>query len=352
MVCFCGEHVKRSIVPHMKGCHAEEWATWVRTFIVLRSHGLSLKKIMHLFGSGNGPLLFSWTVVDRAIRSSVEKGDSEYSPPSVSSVRTWEPPGFTPETTTIWDYPNRGTWAVHNGDYRGNWPPQLVRNIILRYTNPGDLVLDAFMGGGTTLIEAWLLDRHSTGIDISKLAHQTAAARLERMELLAKQDSRVNLQSKYKPHLITGDSTFVQNNTPYNDIRPGSVHLLCVHPPYLDVLSYTNDHPEDLSKIRNPDTFSERIAAFAHGCIPYLASTNACAVLIGDVRRNGRIIPLGARTLEAFSMVGFQLEDIIVKTQHRERSSEFYFSSTDGYLLAHEYLYVFKWPSEETAEAC
>lgn len=352
VVCYCGDHLKRTIVPHMKKSHAEEWKTWVGLFLDFRRHGLSLKKIMHLFQSGNGQLLFSWTVIDRAIRSSVERGDNEYSPPPILSVRTWEPPNFALETTTIWDFPNRGRWAVHTGDYRGNWPPQLVRNIILKYTKPGDLVLDAFMGGGTTLIEAWLLNRHSVGIDVSKLAYQTASARLERMELLSEQDSRMRIESQYRPQLVIGDSTFSKDKAPYNDIRPGTVNLLCVHPPYLDALIYTNDHPEDLSQIKEPEEFLARITAFAEGTTPYLASSNACALLIGDVRRRGRIIPLGAWTLDAFSKVGFQLDDIIVKTQHRDRSSEFYYSSSDGYLLAHEYLYIFKWPLQEKPERC
>ena len=352
VVCFCGQHLKRSIVPHMKKSHTTEWTTWVRLFLEFRRHGLSLKKIMRLFQSGNGQLLFSWTVIDRAIRSSVERGDNEYSPPPILSVRTWEPPDFQLETTTIWDFPHRGSWAVHIGDYRGNWPPQLVRNIILKYTKPGDLVLDAFMGGGTTLIEAWLLNRHSVGIDLSKLAYQTASARLNRMELLSQHDSRTRLESQYKPQLIVGDSTFVNGKTPYNDIRAGTVNLLCVHPPYLDALTYTNGHPEDLSQIRDPVDFLARITGFAEGATPYLASNSTCAVLIGDVRRSGRTIPLGAWTLAAFSRVGFQLEDVIIKTQHRDRSSEFYFSSSGGYLLAHEYLYVFKCPLQETAERC
>ena len=205
---------------------------------------------------------------------------------------------------------------------------------------------------GTTLIEAWLLNRHSIGIDVSKLAYQTASARLERMELLSEQDSRRSIESEYRPQLIIGDSTFVKDKTSYNDILPGTVKLLCVHPPYLDALTYTNGHPDDLSRIKEPEEFLTRMAAFAKGIIPYLASSNTCAVLIGDVRRRGRIIPLGAWTLDAFSKAGFQLEDIIVKTQHRDRSSEFYFSSSVGYLLAHEYLYIFKGPLQEKAERC
>ena len=199
VVCFCGDHIKRSIVPHLKKAHAEEWTTWVGIFLDLRRHGLSLKKIMHLFQSGNGLLLFSWTVIDRAIRSSVERGDNEYSPPQITSVKTWAPHDFELETTTIWDFPIRGTWAAHLGDYRGNWPPQLVRNLILKYTEPGALVLDPFMGGGTTLIEAWLLGRPSIGIDVSRLAHQTASARLNQMQLLSERDDRVTIEAKHEP---------------------------------------------------------------------------------------------------------------------------------------------------------
>ena len=129
------------------------------------------------------------------------------------------------------------------------------------------------MGGGTTLIEAWLLGRYSVGIDISKLAYQSTIARLEHMQLLSEEDSRVNIDSKYKPRLIFGDSTFVEDSTCYKTIRPGSVNLLCVHPPYLDVLNYTNGNPKDLSQIKDPDSFLKRIATFAgslHGVFgPY-----------------------------------------------------------------------------------
>lgn len=38
---------------------------------------------------------------------------------------------------------------------------------MLRYSNPGDLVLDQFMGSGTTLVEAKLLNRHAVGVDIN-----------------------------------------------------------------------------------------------------------------------------------------------------------------------------------------
>lgn len=64
------------------------------------------------------------------------------------------------QETTIWSFPNRGNWATHKGDYRGNWSPYVPRNLILKYSNPGDLILDNFVGSGTTLIEAKILGRN------------------------------------------------------------------------------------------------------------------------------------------------------------------------------------------------
>ena len=44
------------------------------------------------------------------------------------------------------------------------------KNIILRYSQEGDLVLDQFAGGGTTLVEAKLLNRDIIGVDVNDAA--------------------------------------------------------------------------------------------------------------------------------------------------------------------------------------
>jgi DNA modification methylase len=55
--------------------------------------------------------------------------------------------------------------------------PELVREIILRFTSPGDTVLDPFMGGGTSLVEALAHGRRAVGIDINPLAALVARAK-------------------------------------------------------------------------------------------------------------------------------------------------------------------------------
>lgn len=47
-------------------------------------------------------------------------------------------------------------------------PLSLIRRIILNHTNEGDIILDPFMGSGTTIICARELNRYSYGIDSDK----------------------------------------------------------------------------------------------------------------------------------------------------------------------------------------
>jgi hypothetical protein len=54
--------------------------------------------------------------------------------------------------------------------YPARFSPKLVRAAIEAFSAPGDLILDPFMGGGTTLVEALALGRHAVGTDISSLA--------------------------------------------------------------------------------------------------------------------------------------------------------------------------------------
>jgi DNA modification methylase len=69
-------------------------------------------------------------------------------------IKELQPKNFTLETETVWSFPERGAWATHylNSKYRGNWAPEIPRNLILKYTKEGDTVLDQMVGSGTTAI--------------------------------------------------------------------------------------------------------------------------------------------------------------------------------------------------------
>ncbi len=54
--------------------------------------------------------------------------------------------------------------------YPARFSPKFVREVIEVYSKPGDVILDPFVGGGTTLVEALASNRHSIGFDVSPIA--------------------------------------------------------------------------------------------------------------------------------------------------------------------------------------
>lgn len=61
--------------------------------------------------------------------------------------------------------------------------PPVVRALIERFTEPGNLILDPFCGSGTMMVEAARLGRHSLGIDIDPLAVRVSNAKIARYKI-------------------------------------------------------------------------------------------------------------------------------------------------------------------------
>ena len=258
-------------------------------------------------------------------------------PPTFSGIG---PKRFKLEPTTVWSFKNRGKWSTHNGNYRGNWSPYIPRNAILRYSQPGDLVLDQFCGGGTTAVEAKLLGRRCIASDISPAAIELAKRNLEfNVEIQEKLDeSTVN--DVYEPMAEVADARKLHG------IKDNSVDLICTHPPYANIIQYSDGLDGDLS-FHDVDEFIEDMNEVAAECQRVLKPGGFCAILIGDTRRNKRVVPIGFRTIDAFLQQGFLLKDFVIKRQHNCRTTGFWYTRSVKYnflLLAQEYLPIFQKP--------
>ncbi len=78
----------------------------------------------------------------------------------------------------FWTSKQRAAHSLHEVSYRACFKPQLPRFFIDQLTDEGDVVLDPFMGRGTTLIEAVLRNRSAAGCDINPLSEVICAPRL------------------------------------------------------------------------------------------------------------------------------------------------------------------------------
>jgi hypothetical protein len=78
----------------------------------------------------------------------------------------------------FWTSKQRAAHSLHEVSYRACFKPQLPRFFIDRFTAPGEVVYDPFMGRGTTVVEAALAGRAPAGCDINPLSAILAAPRL------------------------------------------------------------------------------------------------------------------------------------------------------------------------------
>ena len=69
-------------------------------------------------------------------------------------------------TDSLWMLGERDKSGAHKGDYHGNFIPQIPNQLMRRFTKKGDIVLDTFLGSGTTLIECRRLGRNGIGIEL------------------------------------------------------------------------------------------------------------------------------------------------------------------------------------------
>lgn len=232
------------------------------------------------------------------------------------------------QKTTVWSFPERGKWATHNAKYRGNWAPQIARNLILLYSKEGDIVLDPMVGSGTTMIEAKVLKRRGIAFDI----HSEVVA-LAKEACVFEADEKI-----FQPHIEQGDARNLKS------VEANSVDFIATHPPYLNIIHYGEKENEaDISRISNLRKFCDQIHLIAKECYRVLKPNKYCAVLIGDTRRRRHFVPLALNVMQEFLKAGFILKEDIIKLQHNCTTTRYWNAQDKDFLLImHEHLFVFR----------
>ncbi|HOU15476.1 MAG TPA: DNA methyltransferase [Anaerolineae bacterium] len=328
---FCNTEIETSLTRHIKAEHGEE--TLRKAILTDKRNGMPDAQIGEKYG-------ISFSYLERVITQEYGTNISTITHKK-SKITQWEPKGFQLETTTVWSFKNRGNWATHDGRYRGNWSPYIPRNLILRYSQLREVVLDYFCGAGTTAVEAKLLGRRCIARDINPDALALAKENLDFQ--LPQNVPSGNGDTFVDPELVLGDARDLSS------IETDSIDLICAHPPYAGIISYSANEVEgDLSTLSVPEFLAE-MQKVARESYRVLKPGRQCAILIGDSRKSKRIVPIGFLTILVFLNAGFKLRELIIKRQHNCKTTGFWYSNSIRYnflLLAHEFLPVFEKPAK------
>lgn len=191
-----------------------------------------------------------------------------------------------------------------------------------------DWVWNQFAGGGTTLVEAKLLNRNIIGVDVNETA-------------LARCREKINFEhsgANGKVYLYKGDARTL------DFIKDNSIDLICTHPPYADIIKYSEDIEADLSHLKVKD-FLIAMRDVAAESYRVLKKDKFCAVLMGDTRQKGHMIPMSFEVMKLFQSAGFKLKEMVIKEQHNCKATGYWKTNSVKYnflLIAHEYLFIFR----------
>ncbi len=181
------------------------------------------------------------------------------------------------------------------------------------------------MGSGTTLVEAKLLHRHAVGVDINPQSVSISETNLQ-----------FQCESNSKIFTING------NATDLHFIKDNGIDFICTHPPYANIIKYSKGIEGDISLLE-VDGFLLSMKMAAEEAFRVLKKGKMCAAMIGDVRKHGKVIPLGFRMMECFLQSGFGNKEIIIKEQHNCHATDYWKKQNNDFLLlAHEYIFVFQ----------
>lgn len=233
----------------------------------------------------------------------------------------------TPVTSNVLSVKKNG--LEHKSDWRGNWSPEVARNLILRYSNEGDILLDPMIGGGTTAIEAKILNRNIICSDVNDIA-------LER----TKKSLKFKVNNRAWQKVVKRDARNL------GKAENESVDFILTHPPYADIIKYSEGEiDEDLSNIYGIDEFADEMEKVANELYRVLKPGKFCAILIGDTRRQKMYQPLAYRVMDRFLNTGFDLKEDIIKRQYNCKATGFWVEKSkqsNFLLIMHEHLFVFQ----------
>jgi len=229
-------------------------------------------------------------------------------------------------TPKEWMKSQIGVWQFNYGrrDIRDKaihpavFPISLAKKLIELFTHRGELVLDPFVGSGTTLVAAYDTERNAVGFDLKKEYITLSNNRinsllpLQGLRQLAICDDARNIPQYLKNNSLS----LILTSPPYanllnrkrlNKSRRGDLRK---NGQFLKVEQYSQDE-RDLGTL-TLDLYCEEMANIFRDLLPFLKTKAHCVINIPDMWWENERITIHIALTEALRKVGYELRNIII----------------------------------------
>lgn len=218
----------------------------------------------------------------------------------------------------VWKFSYEGRDIRDKAAHPATYPIALAQKCIELFTHKGELVVDPFVGSGTTLIAARDTNRNAVGFDLSQKYIDLCCHRL----------SQESLFQETQQLAICDDA----RNIPLY-FEPESVSLFLTSPPYANLLnrkrknkSRRSDHrkneqylkieqysqdPMDLGTL-SLEEYAQAMGQIYKGVLPLLRPKAHCIINVPDMWWENERITIHIAIVEALRNVGYELRNIII----------------------------------------
>jgi len=197
------------------------------------------------------------------------------------------------------------------------FPISLSKKIIELFTHQGELVLDPFVGSGTTLVAAADLNRNAVGFDLQESYIKLCEKRLSEQKVLFNKSRQVAIKDD------------ARNINKY--LEPNSVSLIWTSPPYANLLNrprknksrrfrnneqygrieqYSQD-PNDLG-ILSLEDYTRAIGDIFESLLPLLRQKHHCVINVSDMWWENSRVTIHISVVEELRKRGYALRNIII----------------------------------------
>lgn len=216
----------------------------------------------------------------------------------------------------VWQFTYQRRDVRDKALHPATFPISLSKRIIELFTHKGELVLDPFVGSGTTLVAAQDLDRNAVGFDLLKNYIELSERRLSARPLFSSSQQ-----------LVVCDDAL---NIP-NYLKPGTVSLVWTSPPYANLLnrrrknkSRRNRNNEQLGKVeqysQDPrdlgtmalEPYTKAMGDVFEALLPLLRPKAHCVINIPDMWWDNQRITIHVSLIEELRRRGYELRNVII----------------------------------------
>lgn len=255
---------------------------------------------------------------------------------------------WIPETVSVWT--QRGLGANHSDAQIERQHPAPfsftdVGRLIRFFTKKGEVVLDPFMGVGSTLKACAIDGRKGIGFELNPKYVELARRRL-------REEVRDIFATSSDQELRTGDSRELVKS-----LKADSVDFIVTSPPYWNILHkedhkarqerlrhnldtrYSND-VRDLGNIKEYVNFVTELASILGSCGRALKQKKYMAIVVSDFRDKSRFVMFHADLAKALEASGLEMRGIIVLYQRHKRVFPYGYPFAYVPNIHHQYILV------------